>query len=123
MLQRESRLVVADNSGAKEALIMHIPGNSYQKTVSIGDIVTVVIKKATIGMTVKKATVEKAIIVRTKKPIRRSDGTYLRFDDNACVIIDEKAQLPKGTRVFGPVAREIKDRGYAKIVSLASEVL
>jgi large subunit ribosomal protein L14 len=123
MLQRESRMVVADNSGAKEVLIMHIPGNSYQKGVSIGDIVTVVVKKAAVNMTVKKATVEKAVIVRTKSAIRRSDGSFLRFDDNACVIIDEKSKEPKGTRIFGPVARELKDKGYAKIISWASEVL
>ncbi|GBR75815.1 50S ribosomal protein L14 [Candidatus Termititenax persephonae] len=123
MLQRESRMVVADNSGAREALIMHIPGNSYQKEVSVGSIVTVVIKKASVGMTVKKAEVQKAVVVRTKRPLRRPDGTYLRFDDNACVIIDPKTKEPKGTRIFGPVARELKDRGYAKIISRASEVL
>ena len=123
MLQRESRMVVADNSGAKEALIMHIPGNSYQKEVTVGNIVTVVIKKAAVNMSVKKATVEKAVVVRTKRPLRRSDGSYLRFDDNACVIIDEKSKEPKGTRIFGPVARELKDKGYAKIISWASEVL
>jgi large subunit ribosomal protein L14 len=123
MLQRESRMVVADNSGAKEVLIMHSPGNSYQKTVSIGDVVTVVVKKAAINMTVKKATVEKAVVVRTSKAIRRPDGSLLRFDDNACVIIDEKTKQPKGTRIFGPVARELKEKGYSKIISLATEVL
>jgi large subunit ribosomal protein L14 len=116
-------MVVADNSGAKEVLIMNIPGNSYQKHVEIGAVVTVVVKKASVDMTVKKAAVEKAVIVRTKKPIHRPDGTWLRFDDNACVIIDEKTQMPKGTRIFGPVARELKDKGYSKIISLAVEVL
>ena len=123
MLQRESRMVVADNSGAREALIMHIPGNSHQKSVSVGSIVTVVIKKASVGMAVKKAEVQKAVVVRTKYPLRRPDGTYLRFDDNACVIIDPKTKEPKGTRIFGPVARELKDQGYAKIISRATEVL
>jgi large subunit ribosomal protein L14 len=116
-------MVVADNSGAREALIMHVPGNSYQKEVSVGAVVTVVIKKASVGMSVKKAEVQKAVVVRTKKPLRRPDGTYLRFDDNACVIIDPKTKEPKGTRIFGPVARELKDKGYAKIISRASEVL
>ena len=123
MLQRESRMVVADNSGAKEVLIMHIPGNSYQKTVSIGSVVTVVVKRAASGMTVKKAAVEKAVVIRTKKPIRRPDGSWLSFDDNACVIIDDKTGQPKGTRIFGPAARELKDKGYNKIISLAKEVL
>ncbi|MDR2431069.1 MAG: 50S ribosomal protein L14 [Candidatus Margulisbacteria bacterium] len=123
MLQRESRMVVADNSGAREALIMHIPGNSHQKEVTVGAVVTVVVKKASVGMAVKKAEVHKAVVVRTKRPLRRPDGSYLRFDDNACVIIDPKSKEPKGTRIFGPVARELKDYGYAKIISRASEVL
>ena len=123
MLQRESRMVVADNSGAREALIMHIPGNSNQKEATVGAVVTVVVKKASVGMAVKKSEVHKAVIVRTKRPLRRPDGSYLRFDDNACVIIDPKTKEPKGTRIFGPVARELKDKGYAKIISRASEVL
>lgn len=128
MLQRESRIKVADNSGAKEALIMHIPGSSHRKQVSVGEIVTVVIKKAMPDsaakkLLVKKSQVTKAVVVRTKKEIMRKDGSTIRFDDNACVIIDEKTKMPKGTRVFGPIARELRDRGYSKIISLATEVL
>ncbi len=123
MLQRESRMVVADNSGAREVLIMHIPGNSYQRTVSVGDIVTCVVKKASPNMTVKKSEVVKAVIVRTSKSIQRADKSTLRFDDNACVIIDEKSREPKGTRIFGPVARELREKGFAKIISGAAEVL
>lgn len=123
MLQRESRMVVADNSGAREVLIMHVPGNSNQLTVSVGDIVTCVVKKAAPNMTVKKAEVVKAVVVRTSKPIVRPDKSQLRFDDNACVIIDEKSKEPKGTRIFGPVARELRDKGFAKIISWAAEVL
>jgi large subunit ribosomal protein L14 len=123
MLQRETRMNVADNSGAKEVLIMHIPGNSNRKTISIGDIATVVVKKALPNMGVKKAQVVKAVIVRTKKEIVRADNSTVKFDDNACVIIDPKTKMPRGTRIFGPVARELRDFGYSKIVSLATEVL
>jgi len=122
MLQRESRMVVADNSGAKEVLIMHIPGNSHRKTVTIGDVVTVVVKKAIPHANVKRSEVLKAIIVRAKKEIRRKDGSHVRFDDNACVIIDPKTMTPKGTRVFGPIAREIREKSL-KIASLAVELV
>lgn len=123
MLQRESRMAVADNSGAKEVLVFHIPGNSHTKSASVGDIVTAVVKKAAPNMGVKKSQVVKAVIVRTKKEIVRKDRTVIKFDQNACVLIDPKTKQPKGTRIFGPVARELRDRGYAKIVSLAAEVL
>jgi len=122
MLQRESRMVVADNSGAKEVLIMHIPGNSHQKTVSVGDIVTCVVKKALPHSNIKKSDVVKAIVVRVKKEIRRKDGSYVRFDDNACVVIDPKTMIPRATRVFGPIAREIREKSL-KIASLAVELV
>lgn len=128
MLQRESRMVVADNSGAREALIMHIPGHSYQKTVHVGDIVTVVVKKAMAEAAgkknlVSKAQIVKAVVIRTRQPIQRSNGVTIRFDDNACVIVDPRSHEPVATRVFGPVARELRDKGFLKIISLASEVL
>jgi len=122
MLQRESRMVVADNTGAKEVLIMHIPGNSHIKKVSLGAIVTVVVKKSIPHGSIKKSEVVKAIIVRVKKEVRRKDGSYVRFDDNACVIIDPKSGLPRGTRVFGPIAREIREKN-AKLASLAIELV
>jgi len=122
MLQRESRMVVADNSGAKEVLIMHIPGNSHQKTVTVGDIVTCVVKKALPHSNIKKSDVIKAIVVRVKKEIRRKDGSYVRFDDNACVVVDPKTIAPSGTRVFGPIAREIREKSL-KIASLAVELV
>lgn len=128
MLQRESRMVVADNSGAREVLIMHIPGHSHQKTVHVGDIVTVVVKKAmpeTAGKKnlISKAQKAKAVVVRTKHMIQRSNGVMVRFDDNACVIVDDRSHEPVATRVFGPVARELRDKGFLKIISLASEVV
>ena len=128
MLQRESRMKVADNSGAKEVLIMHIPGESHRKSVGVGDIVTVVVKKALPDSAakktmVKKSQVVKAVVVRTKKEIMRKDGSTIRFDDNACVIIDEKTKQPRATRVFGPIARELRDKKFFKIISLAPEVL
>jgi large subunit ribosomal protein L14 len=123
MIQRESRLKVADNSGAREIMCMAIPGNSVHKCVSVGDIITAVVKKALPNMSVKKSEVVKAVIVRTKKEITRRDGSSLRFDDNAAVIIDPKTGNPRGTRVFGPVARELRERNYMKIISLAPEVV
>jgi len=119
---------VADNSGAKEVLIMHIPGESHRKSVGVGDIVTVVVKKALPDSAakktmVKKSQVVKAVVVRTKKEIMRKDGSTIRFDDNACVIIDEKTKQPRATRVFGPIARELRDKKFFKIISLAPEVL
>jgi len=122
MLQKESVLQVADNSGAKRLLIINIPGGTRNRFARIGDIVKVTVKKAIPGGSVKKSEVVSAVIVRTRKEFRRKDGSYIRFDDNAAVIIDKDKQ-PVGTRIFGPVARELRQRGYGKIVSLAPEVL
>ena len=122
MVQQETRVNVADNSGAKQLLIIKILGGSIHKTATIGDIVVCSVKSATTGGQVKKGDVVKAVIVRTKKAVRREDGSYIKFDDNAAVIIKED-KTPRGTRIFGPVARELRDKDYAKIVSLAPEVL
>jgi large subunit ribosomal protein L14 len=122
MIQTESRLVVTDNSGAKEVLCIKVLGGSHRRYASIGDIIVCAVKKAAPDGTIKKKKVVKAVIVRTSKEIKRPDGSYLRFDDNACVIVGEDGN-PKGTRIFGPVARELKAKGYNKIVSLAPEVL
>ncbi|MGM9878799.1 MAG: 50S ribosomal protein L14 [Bacilli bacterium] len=122
MVQQETRLKVADNSGARELLVIRVLGGSKVKFGNIGDVVVGTVKKATPNGTVKKGKVVKAVVVRTVQGVRRDDGSYIKFDDNACVIIkDDKS--PVGTRVFGPVAREIRDKGYMKIVSLAKEVL
>ena len=122
MLQQESRLKVADNSGAKSLLVIRVLGGSKVKTGNIGDIVVGTIKDATPNGTVKKGKVVKAVIVRSRQGLRREDGSYIKFDDNACVIIkDDKS--PVGTRIFGPVARELRDKDFMKIVSLAKEVL
>lgn len=123
MVQRETRLTVADNSGAKIAKIFGIPGGSKRKYAGIGDVVTVSIQKALPNGAIKRHEVSKAVIVRVHKEYRRKDGTYIRFDDNAAVLIDPKSKAPKGTRIFGPVARELKEKGFDKIVSLAPEVL
>ena len=123
MIQQESRLVVADNTGARELLVMHIHGGSRRKTGRIGDVVTAAVKSATPQGTVKKSEVVKAVIVRTAKEYRRDDGSYIRFDDNAAVILDADGENPKGTRIFGPVARELREKGFMKIVSLAPEVI
>ncbi len=122
MIQQESRLKVADNSGAKEVLCIRVLGNSKQRYASIGDQIVVTVKAAFPGGGVKKGTVTKAVVVRTKKPLRRDDGSYIRFDDNAVVLLNE-AEEPRGTRIFGPVARELRAKDYMKIVSLAPEVL
>ncbi|PID84256.1 50S ribosomal protein L14 [Candidatus Gracilibacteria bacterium] len=122
MIQTESRLIVVDNTGAKEALCIKVLGGSKRRYASIGDIIVVSIKKALPNGNIKKKTVCKAVVVRTSKEVRRKDGTYVRSDDNACVIIDEKL-LPKGTRIFGPVFRELKARGFQKIISLAPDVV
>jgi len=122
MLQPESRVNVADNTGAKELGIIRILGGSYRRSASIGDVVVASVKSATPGGVVKKGEVVKAIVVRTTYQIKRNDGTHIRFDDNAVVIIDKDGN-PKGTRIFGPIAREIRERGSMKIVSLAPEVL
>ena len=122
MVQQETRLKVADNSGARELLVIIVLGGSKVKFGNIGDVVVGTVKKATPNGTVKKGKVVKAVIVRTVKGVRRDDGSYIKFDDNACVIIkDDKS--PVGTRVLGPVARELRDLDYMKIVSLAKEVL
>ena len=122
MIQQESRMKVADNSGAREVLTIKVLGGSGRKTANIGDVVVCTVKKATPGGVVKKGDVVKAVIVRTKSGVRRKDGTYIKFDENACVIIkDDKS--PRGTRIFGPVARELRDSNFMKIVSLAPEVL
>ena len=121
MIQQESRLVCADNSGAKEVLCIRILG-STKGSASIGDKIVVTVKKAIPAGTVKEHSVSKAVIVRTKKEIRRADGSYIRFDDNAVVLLNETDEL-KGTRIFGPVARELREKQYMKIISLAPEVL
>jgi len=121
MIQQESRLKVADNSGAKEVLCIRVLGGSKRRYASIGDQIVVSIKETSPGG-VKKGAVSRAVIVRTKKEIRRKDGSYIRFDDNAVVLLTD-AEEPRGTRIFGPVARELRDRNYMRIVSLAPEVL
>ena len=122
MIQQESRLNVADNSGARELLVIRVMGGSKVKTGNIGDIVVGTVKNATPNGTVQKGKVVKAVVVRTTFGLRREDGSYIKFDDNACVIIrDDKS--PVGTRIFGPVARELRDKDFMKIVSLAKEVL
>lgn len=122
MVQQQTILKVADNTGAKEIMCIRCLGGSYRKYAGIGDVIIASVKSATPGGTVKKGDVVKAVVVRTKKPIRRADGSYLRFDENAAVIIKEDGN-PKGTRIFGPVARELRDKEYMKILSLAPEVL
>ena len=122
MVQQETRLKVADNSGAREVSIIRVIGGSKVKTGNIGDIVVATVKKATPNGTVAKGKVVKAVIVRTKAGLRREDGSYIKFGDNACVIIKDDGTLV-GTRVFGPVARELRDKNFMKIVSLAKEVL
>jgi large subunit ribosomal protein L14 len=122
MIQQESRLKVADNSGAKTVLCIRVLGNSGQDYASIGDKIVVTVKSSAPGAALKKGTVAKAVIVRTKKQLRRKDGSYIGFDDNAVVILNASDE-PRGTRIFGPVARELRDSGYMKIISLAPEVL
>ena len=121
MIQQESRLAVADNSGAKEVLCIRVLGGTRRKYASIGDQIIVTVKSALPGSDTKKGTVSKAVVVRTRKEVRRKDGSYIRFDDNACVLLTNADEL-RGTRIFGPVARELRDR-YMKIISLAPEVL
>ena len=122
MIQQESRLNVADNSGAKEVLCIRVLGNSGQRYAKVGDKIVVTVKDAIPAGGIKKGTVAKAVIVRTTNKLRRKDGSYIRFDDNAVVILNA-ADEPRGTRIFGPVARELRDKGYMKIISLAPEVL
>ena len=122
MIQTESRLAVTDNSWAKEVLVIKVLWWSHRRYASVGDVIVVTVKKALPDGGVKKKKVVKAVVVRTKKEIRRPDGSYVRFDDNACVIVDDDKN-PKWTRIFGPVARELRGKGFQKIVSLAPEVL
>ncbi|MFT4856020.1 MAG: large subunit ribosomal protein L14 [Algoriphagus sp.] len=122
MIQQESRLSVADNSGAKEVLVIRVLGGTKKRYASIGDKVVVTVKSALSSSNMKKGTVSKAVIVRTRKEIRRKDGSYIRFEDNAAVLLNNNDE-PRGTRIFGPVARELRERQFMKIVSLAPEVL
>ena len=122
MIQPQTRLKVADNTGAKELMCIRVLGGSFRRSGNIGDVIVASVKSATPGGSVKKGDVVKAVIVRTSKGLRRKDGSHIRFDDNAAVIIDNQKQ-PKGTRVFGPIARELRDKGYMKIISLAPEVI
>ena len=122
MIQQESYLKVADNTGAKEIKCIRVLGGSKRKYASIGDVIVASVRKAAPGGSVKKGDVVKAVVVRTVKPVRRADGTYVRFDDNAAVLIKDDKN-PRGTRIFGPVARELRDKDYMKILSLAPEVI
>ncbi|MFB0907297.1 MAG: 50S ribosomal protein L14 [Spirosomataceae bacterium] len=122
MLQQESRASVADNSGAKEVLVIRVLGGTKKRYASIGDKVVVTVKQALSSSSMKKGTISKAVVVRTKKEIRRKDGSYIRFEDNAVVLLNTNNE-PRGTRIFGPVARELRDKQFMKIVSLAPEVL
>lgn len=122
MIQQESRLKIADNTGAKEILCIRVLGGTSRRYASVGDIIVATVKQAAPGGSVKKGEVVRAVIVRTKKEVGRKDGSYIRFDDNAAVILDA-SKNPRGTRIFGPVARELRDRRFMKIVSLAPEVL
>ena len=122
MIQQETRLAVADNSGAKEVLCIRVLGGTKKRYAHTGDIIVVTVKSAIPSGNVKKGTVSKAVVVRTKKEIRRADGSYIRFDDNACVLLNQAGELV-GTRIFGPVARELREKQFMKIVSLAPEVL
>lgn len=122
MIQPQTRLKAADNSGAKELMCIKVLGGSFRKFANIGDVIVCSVKTATPGGAVKKGEVVKAVIVRTKKGIRRDDGTYIRFDDNAAVIMNTNKE-PRGTRIFGPIARELREKNYMKIISLAPEVL
>ncbi len=123
MIQQETRLKVADNSGARELLVIHIMGGSTRRYGAVGDVVVATVKSAAPHGTIKKSEVVKAVVVRCSKEWRREDGSYIRFDDNAAVILDTDGKNPKGTRIFGPVARELREKGFMKIVSLAPEVL
>lgn len=123
MIQQESRLVVADNTGAKELLVIQVVGGTHRRYGYVGDIVVGTVKSATPQASVKKSEIVKAVIVRTSKEYRRPDGSSISFDDNAAVILDSDGVNPRGTRIFGPVARELREKGFMKIVSLAPEVL
>lgn len=122
MVQQESRLKIADNTGAKEILCIKVLGGSVVKSANIGDVIIATVKKAMPNGTAKKGDVVRAVVVRTKKGIRRADGSHIKFDDNAAVIINDEG-LPRGTRIFGPIARELREKNYMKIISLAPEVI
>ncbi|MEC8852961.1 MAG: 50S ribosomal protein L14 [Bacteroidota bacterium] len=122
MVQQESRLKVADNSGAKEVLCIRVLGGTKKRYASLGDKIVVTVKQADPSGGVKKGQIAKAVVVRTRKEVRRKDGSYIRFDDNSCVLLDENGEM-RGTRVFGPVARELREHNYMKVISLAPEVL
>lgn len=122
MIQQESRLKVADNTGAKELLTIRVKGGSVRRYAAIGDEIVATVKSASPNGNVKKGDIVRAVVVRTKRAVRRKDGSYIRFDENAAVLVDEN-RSPRGTRIFGPVARELRDGGYMRIVSLAPEVL
>ena len=122
MIQQQTRLIVADNSGAREIMCVKILGGTRRHYADVGDLIVVSIKNAIAGSAIKKGSVERAVVVRTRKEYGRKDGTYIRFGDNAAVLIDDKGE-PRGTRIFGPVARELREKRYMKIVSLAPEVL
>ncbi len=122
MVQQESRLSVADNSGAKEVLCIRVLGGTRKRYASVGDKIVVSVKSALSSSSLKKGTVSKAVVVRTKKEVKRKDGSYIRFEDNAAVLLNEAGE-PRGTRIFGPVARELREKQFMKIVSLAPEVL
>jgi len=123
MIQQESRLKVADNTGARELLVIHVMGGSTRRYARVGDVVVATVKSAAPQGTIKKSEIVHAVVVRCSKEWRRDDGSYIRFDDNAAVILDQDRKNPKGTRIFGPVARELREKGFMKIVSLAPEVL
>jgi large subunit ribosomal protein L14 len=122
MLQQESRLSVADNSGAKEVLVIRVLGGTRRRYASVGDKIVVTVKSALSSSNMKKGTVSKAVVVRTKKEVKRKDGSYIRFEDNAAVLLNNNDE-PRGTRIFGPVARELREKQFMKIISLAPEVL
>ncbi len=123
MIQQQSRLKVADNTGAREILVIRVLGGSQRRYATVGDIVVGSVKQAIPNSPVKKGEIVKAVVVRTRKEVRRPDGSYIRFDDNAAVLLTPDGQNPRGTRIFGPVARELRERQYMKIISLAPEVL
>ena len=123
MVQKESRLKITDNSGAREVLVIQVMGGSVHRYGTVGDVVTATVKKAVPNSAVKKGTIVKAVVVRTNKEYKRADGSYIRFDDNAAVLIDGESKNPVGTRIFGPVARELRKAGFSRIMSLAPEVL
>ncbi len=122
MIQQESRLKVADNTGARELLCIRVIGGSHRRYATVGDVIVATVKQAIPNSPIKKGEIVRAVVVRTKKELRRPDGSYIRFDDNAAVLLSD-AQNPRGTRIFGPVARELRDKQFMKIISLAPEVL